>query len=696
MGRSVLYAASIVAALLHPAAAQQAARDAVAAMQRGDFASAENTLRAEVQIHPGDAWTLSLLGVALDNQKRIPEAEPFHLRAVRLSPQSAQILNNYGTHLWGAGQYDKAESVFASALSAAPTYFLVLYNFGVMATFTGHYDRAREALNAALGQQPENVDVLYRLACVDQATRRWEAAVMRLAQAAKFDPRRADVQKLLAIATSELGALDDAAAAWDRYLKLEPNDETARRERAYTAAQMGKFEQAVPELEAYVARHPGDPQGHYELGQAQRTVDQATALAHFDRALSLDPKFTPAHLARGSLFYQQGKPESAVKDLEIAAAAQADNADTLDRLGQAYQSLDRTADAVRVLRKAAELAPEDSRILLHFGRALADAGLDAESKTVMDRFRALGPEKKKGVPAGLVEYMSLPPEQRRAGYRARVESAVREHPEDAASQLAWLKLMLEDRNPDRVAAAAQRIAALKPGAAVIAAAGHALLQANYYVLARDLLAQSGEVHLDLAVATFHATRAADALALMERIPATERDGEYHLAHAQILDAAGQTAEAAAALGQAIRASAEKPDLRLRAAAWLVRKGRQAEALESIEDSARALPGNREILLMKATTLEFAGKTADASRLLKEIQARWPAWPAAWVTDGILLDRHQHYADACRSLKTGAELGFRSPETDLYLTDCPAHKGGVSTAPALKNLFEGGLLSVRQP
>ena len=85
---------------------------------------AEKILRTEVQEHPDDAWSLSLLGVTLDNQRReFFEADEFHGRALAKSPRSADILNNYGTHLWIAGQYDKAESIFASALAAAPWIF---------------------------------------------------------------------------------------------------------------------------------------------------------------------------------------------------------------------------------------------------------------------------------------------------------------------------------------------------------------------------------------------------------------------------------------------------------------------------------------------------------------------------------------------------------------------------------------------
>src|SRR5580658_4543942 len=129
-------------------------------------------------------------------------------------------------------------------------------------------------------------------------------------------------------------------------------------------------------------------------------------------------------------------------------------------------------------------------MVLHFARAPADAGQIQESELVMDRFRSLGPVQKRDVPAGLVEYLSLTPEQRRADYRARVEKAIHDHPEDAAAQVQYLKLLIEDHNADRVATAAKRIAALKPAPSVLAETGRALLAANQYGLAKDLLQQA--------------------------------------------------------------------------------------------------------------------------------------------------------------------------------------------------------------
>jgi Flp pilus assembly protein TadD len=295
--------------------------------------------------------------------------------------------------------------------------------------------------------------------------------------------------------------------------------------------------------------------------------------------------------------------------------------------------LDRTSDAVRVLRRAAELEPGESKIQLHFARALADAGQTAESKLVMDRFRRLGPSAKNGVPGGLVAFLGLSPEQRRADYRRRVEKAVREHPDDASAQLAYLKLLLEDGNLDQAAAAAHRIAELNPGAGVLAESGRALLQGKLYGPAKELLAAA-------AAATPPADVAVD----------------LGIASAQVLDAAGQHEEAIAAVRRALAGAPSRPDVYWQAAGLLLRNQRIAEALRLFDGVTEP-----EMLLMKAVLLELAGQSAEAGNLLNEVQEGRPEWFAVWVARGVMLGTHGQSDEAHKALETAVALGARSPE-----------------------------------
>src|SRR5207253_9443346 len=137
-----------------------------------------------------------------------------------------------------------------------------------------------------------------------------------------------------------------------------------------------------------------------------------------------------------------------------------------------------------------------------------DAGKIEESRSVMERFRQLGPEKRTAVRAGFVEYLSQTPEQRRADYRSRLEKGVRAHPDDAGLQVSYLKLLLEEGDMDQAVTVAGAVASLKPAAPLLADAGRALLRAKQYRLASSLLKQaaaagpSPEIDLDVAIATF--------------------------------------------------------------------------------------------------------------------------------------------------------------------------------------------------
>ncbi len=631
-----------------------AIREAVAAFRRGDRATAQQHARETLAYldhlpsaegHTPGSSLLRLQALYLAGDRAAADA--LFTRLSSSSPKTAAFQAAAGRALGGIGEFDKAEAFLSRALAAAPGDFGVLYDLGIAASYAGHRERAREVLEAALRQQPENVDALYSLAYVYAALQQKESAVRLLAQAGRLAPARADIQKLLAIATGDIGAFADSLDAWNRYLKLVPDDDFARRERGYTAVCKGQFEEGIADLEWFLARHHDDAAGHFELAMAQTETDPSQAMAHFDRALALKPDFVEARAARGSFYYRQGKPEAALPDLEFAAARRPSDAMSLDRLGQTYLALDRAADAVRVLREAARLAPGDSKVQLHFGRALADAGMAAESKTAMDRFRQLGPEKKVGVPAGLVDYLSLTPAEQRADYRARVETAVRTNPADASAQLRYLQLLLDDGNLAQATATARAVVALKPGATVLASAGRALLDARQYALAAEVLQQV-------------------------------EGADYYLARALTLEAAGQREAALAACERSLASPPPSPGFYLLAAAFLNRAGQSARALRLLE----AAPESREVLLMKGTTMELAGNTGEATRLINQVQNRWPEWHAGWVARGVLLATHRQCEEARAALATAVALGAHSPEVRYYLDSCGADASQAAAQKAI--------------
>ena len=743
--------------------------EAAAALQKGDLAGAESTLRAELRLHPADPDALSMLGMVLDQRKQFTEANAFYQKAIANAPRSAPVLGRFANHLLALGdengahdafervlaadpsdsyanlelarmalkkedvehakealryldhlppglnnspqaavprlialdrtgdsraaetlfnqildasrndrrlsssigwtlararQFPQAEAFLTHALAADPADFQLLYDLGVVSLYAQHFDRARELLEKAVHQQPHNADALYSLAFVYSSLKQPEAALRLLAEAAKAAPQRADVQRLIAVTTGELQANEDSAAAWDRYAALAPSDDTARRERGFARIHMRQFDTGIADLEWYIARHPDDPVGYYELGLAQSMNDPTKGLSSLDKALQIRPDFVEARSARGALYYLQGRTEAAIPDLEAAAASQPGNGLILDRLGQAYRALDRLDDSIRTLRRAAEFAPGEPTIVLHLANALAEAGKVTESETLMGRYRQMRPAQ---APRDLMRYLSLTPEQQRTDYRARVEKAVQDNPQDANAQLRYLELSLQDGKREDASAAANNIASMKAAPAILAEAGRAMLEAGMSSISLELLEKaaganpSGGVELPLAIAAFRSNGPADGLRHLARVPASARGSDYYLAYAQMLDATGRGADSLAALDHALSSAPERLDVYWQEVVLLKKAQRTDDAIHLLDRAEKALPGEPSVPVLRAALLEFTGKTEQARKVLEEARRRWPEAPSVWEAEGLILEAHGHPAEGMREIETAVALGASGPE-----------------------------------
>jgi len=753
-------------------------RDAVAAFERGDLASAEQTLNSVLQSQPDDAAALGLLGAVLDAEKKYPEADGAYRHALKLTPNSASLLNNFGNHLLATGssvaaraaflkvvalrpdhananlqlaiifagekkgvealhflnhlppsdqnapqatilrmqslylcgrtqeanqilarlsdsakndprlafstglalaateRYQEAERLFSLTLESAPGNFDVLYNLGLAAFHAGDTQRAHDVLQTALAARPQDVDTLYNLAVVDIKLRESAAAIPLLSQAARLDASRANVQLTLAGTLSALGYYADAIAAYEDYLKLVPGDASAQRERAFMIAVCGQREDGLAKLQTFLRAHPRDADAYYEIAVLEATSEPAAAAKHFDQALTLQPDFVPARFGRGVLASLQGNSSAALPDLEFAAAQYPDNATVLDRLGKNYLELNRFTDAVRVLRKASDLSPNDPRVLIHLSRALAGAGQKEEARAVLDRFRAVGADQADSashIPApGFAELLSLPPQQLYQQYRTDVESRIKKEPQDPDVNLRYLNLLIGEGKTDEVHAQAAHLLSLTPQALVAGQAGRALLDAEDYTDAKALLEYAAaattapDVRIDLAIAIFHTGSAEQGLEQLERLSEAQRSGDYYLARAQMLDSVGRVDDALSDLRRALSAAPTRFDLYQQTAMLLVKRQRPVEAVGLVDEASRALPENRDIQLLKAAIFAFARRVGDAEATLKQIQSHWPEWAASYVTYGVLLAGQKRSDEAKTQLETALALGASSAEVYFYL------------------------------
>src|SRR5262249_38453740 len=121
-----------------------------------------------------------------------------------------------------------------------------------------------------------------------------------------------------------------------------------------------------------------------------------------------------ARYTRGLVYIEDDHAAAAIPDLEQFLAKEPKNVEALARLGQAYLAMDRAADAARVLERALEVAPDSTQALVLYHGALVRLKRRDEAAALLTRLRSAANHDAPWRHVGLVDYLSLSPEDRRA------------------------------------------------------------------------------------------------------------------------------------------------------------------------------------------------------------------------------------------------------------------------------------------
>jgi tetratricopeptide (TPR) repeat protein len=614
------------------------------------------------------------------------------------SPSDPRILFAIGMTCGRIGLYDRAEAAFNGVLAVYPDDYDVLYNLGLAATRAKHYERAQSALEVALKVRPDDIDALVALGRLESLMGDQTRAVYLLAQAQKRAPQRADILLALAQAAQDASYFGDAIVAYDEYLKLRPDDDAIRRDRAFILGygDTGRAE-GLKELTSYVHRHPNDPIGYFDLAQLSYHADRGRALEQIATAVRLDPSFEPARFVRAWLLHRLGREEESLADLLVAIRLNPRDALAFDELGLVYMNLDKPMEAEKALRQAVEISPNQPAVLVHLARALVESGHPEEAQPFFDRFRKSEPDgpQRPREEAGIIESATLAPTQRSARAIERLKQLVQANPSDPSLKLTLGNLLLIDGKPREAELVFHELLALSPPAVILQKAGNTLLANEQYSLASEMLRRSASeipsVRLDLAIATLYSEGPQAALAILDQVPEGVDRGDTLLIKAKILDGAHRPAEADALIEASLRNTVSRPRLAEESAFLVLRHGRTEDALHLIEESINLAPDDPELLLAKAAVLSALERNTEASKLVREIENRWPEWDRAYVVQGLVQERESRLPEARRSIQIALDLGTQDPAAKCALARMTA-----STSPAKQCACQPGIYEVFFP
>ncbi|MDE0693828.1 MAG: tetratricopeptide repeat protein [Gammaproteobacteria bacterium] len=186
----------------------------------------------------------------------------------------------------------------------------------------------------------------------------------------------------------------DAEAALDilePLRKQRPGDRTLLNNLAIAYAATGKPATAMETLQEGLRLHDDYYLFHFNAAVAyEERGDTRTALMHLDRALSLQPAFSPAHERKVLVLIGQQRHDDALAAVATALAEGVQTASMMYRAGVVEGSRGRWGNAIRHFHQAVSLAPRLARAHLALARSLAEAGRHDEARGALDDAERLG------------------------------------------------------------------------------------------------------------------------------------------------------------------------------------------------------------------------------------------------------------------------------------------------------------------
>lgn len=257
---------------------------AVAHAHAGQWREAVSTYQVALALRSGEYWMLFRMGKALENSRRLDEAESIYRACLQVAPGDATVQNSLGCLLLSQRRWADAAREFEAVIANHPDYLMAYTNL-----------------------------MMAHAECADVANA--EQVRQRLF-ARPHDQRVAgSAWNHLGLAHERAGDDSAARAAYSRANDADSQAHGSLRNRATVAIRLRDFDAAEQDIDAAIRLAPADAELYYVKGNVYAFSDRwELAVAAYDEALRLDPKLVQAQHNRALQLARLGRFEDAIAD----------------------------------------------------------------------------------------------------------------------------------------------------------------------------------------------------------------------------------------------------------------------------------------------------------------------------------------------------------------------------------------------
>jgi Flp pilus assembly protein TadD len=184
------------------------------------------------------------------------------------------------------------------------------------------------------------------------------------------NPRVAEAWNLLAMISLAAKNFHAAMEQFRHAIAIDPDAAVLRSNLGRIYLSNGEFDAAADELGNAVRLDPNQPMNHYWFGLALHELrrDQE-AVATFDAAIKLAPKFASAHIGRASSLQRLGRLDECEQAIRTALQLNAQEPAAFDLLGVLMVSRASPREAIAAFRKSITLKPDNP--MVHWNLAMS-------------------------------------------------------------------------------------------------------------------------------------------------------------------------------------------------------------------------------------------------------------------------------------------------------------------------------------
>jgi tetratricopeptide (TPR) repeat protein len=231
-------------------------------------------------------------------------------------------------------------------------------------TETSYWRNSETLFQRTIEVTPDNAIAENNLGSYLIGEQRFAESVLPLETAVRISPTYALAHYNLGVSLSkDPDRIPDAIKQYEAAVRIDPYYAESHNNLGALLFKDGDCAGAIPHFEAAIRAKPDYAAANYNLGRCRmKAGDYAGAIPSLEAAIQADPAYADAHFSLGDSFSKiPGRVPDAIKEYQAMLKLRPDNGAAHARLGDLFESLGRTSEAIAQLEAAQRAYPDPAR-----------------------------------------------------------------------------------------------------------------------------------------------------------------------------------------------------------------------------------------------------------------------------------------------------------------------------------------------